>query len=81
MQPFVSYTTENAWTFTLQTETAYDWETEDWAVPVNAVASKLVRIGGKPVSLFGGVRYWADSPAAGPDDWGIRFGATFLFPK
>lgn len=81
VQPFISYTTENAWTFTLQTETAYDWEAEEWAVPVNAVASKLVRIGGKPVSLFGGIRYWADSPASGPDGWGIRFGATFLFPR
>lgn len=81
LQPFVSYTTQDAWTYSLQTESAYDWETEQWSVPINAVASKLVRIGDQPVSLFGGVRYWADGPAAGPDGWGLRFGATFLFPR
>ncbi|MCZ0964617.1 transporter, partial [Paracoccus benzoatiresistens] len=41
LQPFASYTTPEAWTFTLQTESTYDWETEQWSVPVNAVASKL----------------------------------------
>ncbi|GAA0303031.1 transporter [Rhodovulum strictum] len=81
LQPFASYTTGNAWTFTLQTETSYDWETEQWSVPINAVASKLMRIGNQPVSLFGGLRYWAESPASGPDGWGIRVGATFLFPR
>jgi hypothetical protein len=81
LQPFASYTTENAWTLTLQTETAYDWDAEQWSVPVNAIASKLVRIWNQPVSLFGGVRYWAEGPEAGPDGWGVRFGATFLFPR
>jgi hypothetical protein len=81
LQPFVSYTTPDAWTFTLQTESTYNWETEEWAVPVNAVASKVVTVGDRPVSFFGGVRYWADSPVGGPDGWGLRFGATLLFPK
>lgn len=81
IQPFVSYTTSDAWTFTLQTESAYDWETEQWSVPINMSAAKLTRIGSQPVSLFGGVRYWADGPANGPDGWGVRFGATFLFPR
>ena len=81
LQPFASYTTQDAWTFTLQTETSYDWETEQWTVPVNAVASKLVRVGPLPVSFFGGVRYWAEAPEGGPEDWGLRFGMTFLFPR
>ncbi|MCZ0964375.1 transporter, partial [Paracoccus sp. EF6] len=66
---------------TLQTESTYDWETEQWSVPVNAVASKLTRIGKQPVSLFAGLRYWAESPDFGPDGWGVRLGATFLFPR
>lgn len=81
LQPFASYTTPDAWTFTLQTESTYDWETEDWAVPINAVASKLTRIGKQPISLAAGVRYWAESPESGPDGWGVRLGATFLFPR
>lgn len=81
LQPFMSYTTPDAWTFTLQTETTYNWETEEWAVPVNAVASKIVTLGGQPVSLFAGARYWAQSPAGAPEGWGFRFGATLLFPR
>ena len=26
LQPFVSYTTKDAWTFTLNTESTYNWE-------------------------------------------------------
>ena len=82
LQPFVSYTTKDSWTFSLNTESTYNWENEDWSVPVNGTVSKLVKLGGQPVSLFGGVRYWAVSPEdVGPEGWGARFGVTFLFPK
>lgn len=82
LQPFVSYTTKDAWTFTLNTESTYDWESESWSVPVNAIVSKLVKIGDQPVSLFAGARYWVESPdGTGPDGWGARAGVTLLFPK
>lgn len=80
LQPFVAYTTKDSWTFTLNTESTYNWEADQWSVPVNFVVSKLVRFGTQPVSLFAGVRYWADSPDTGPHDFGARFGMTFLFP-
>jgi hypothetical protein len=82
MQPFISYTTADAWTFTLNTEASYNWDTEDWSVPINAQVSKLTRFATQPVSLTAGVRYWAQSPeGAGPTGWGARAGVTFLFPK
>lgn len=81
LQPFVSYTTPDAWTFSLNTESSYNWETEEWSVPINAVVSKLVTVGSQPVSIFGGVRYWAESPDTGPHDFGARLGFTLLFPK
>ena len=81
LQPFVSYTTEDAWTFSLQTEATYNWQSEQWAVPLNGIVSKIVTIGNKPVSLGGGVRYWADSPDGGAEGWGARLNVTFLFPK
>ena len=81
LQPFVSYTTSNAWTFTLNTESSYDWEANDWAVPVNFQVSKLVKFGEQPVSLSAGARYWATAPENGPDGWGFRLGLTLLFPK
>lgn len=81
VQPFASYTTDTAWTFTLTSESTYNWETEQWSVPINGTVSKIVRFGKLPVSLFGGVRYWAESPEFGPKDWGLRFGATILLPR
>ena len=82
IQPFISYTTANSWTFTLNTESTYDWEAEEWSVPINLIGAKLVRFGNQPVSLFVGARYWAVSPEdVGPEGWGVRAGMTFLFPK
>ncbi len=81
MQPFVSYTTKSAWTYSLNTESLYNWETDQWSVPINAAVSKLISIGQQKVSLQAGLRYWADSPTGGPDDLGFRAQITFLFPS
>ena len=78
LQPFVSYTTPTAWSFALNTESTYDWEREQWAVPVNAVVSKVTRLGDQLVSFGAGARYWADSPDSGPHGWGFRLVLTFL---
>lgn len=81
LQPFLSYTTPDAWTYSLNTEASYSWEDEEWAIPINAQVSKLMRFGKQPVSIGAGVRYWADSSPAGPEGWGARLFFTFLFPK
>lgn len=81
LQPFLAYTTKNAWTFTLNSESTYQWLNNEWSVPLNVQVAKLVKIGDRPVSLFAGARYWAVSPAqAGPEGWGVRLGVTLLFP-
>lgn len=80
IQPFVSMTTPDAWTYTLNTESSFDWNTDQWTIPINAQVSKLTRIGGQPVSLFAGIRYWAAGSDASPEGIGARFGMTFLFP-
>ena len=80
VQPFVSFTTKKFTTFTLNTESTYDWDNSQWTVPLNASVSQLVKIGGAPVQFSLGARYYAEKPANGPD-WGLRFAVTFLFPK
>ena len=80
LQPFVAYTTPKAWTFTLQSESTYDWETGEWLAPLNFMVAKIVKIEQQPVSITAGVRYWADSPDTGPHGFGGRLGMTFLFP-
>jgi hypothetical protein len=81
LQPFVSYTTKDAWTYAVNTESNYDWKGKQWSVPLNFTASKLMKWGIQPVSIGGGLRYWATSPDAGPHNWGVRLVVTFLFPK
>ncbi|MCE8517151.1 transporter [Ruegeria pomeroyi] len=81
LQPFVSYTTPAGTSFTLQSESTYDWETDAWSVPIAGVVSQVVMIGNRPISIGGGIRYWAEAPMGGPEGWGARFFVSFLFPK
>jgi len=80
LQPFVSYITPTKTTFSLNTETTYDWRNDQWIVPVNFVVSQLFKIGDQPVQAFVGARYYVETPTGGPE-WGLRLGMTFLFPK
>ncbi len=81
LQPFFTYTTPTAWSFTLQTESTYDWENEQWAVPVNAVVSKVTKLGGQLLSISGGAGYWLQGPDNGPEGLRLRLALTLLFPK
>jgi hypothetical protein len=72
---------QNAWTFTVNSESTYDWRGEDWSVSLNFVVSKLLKIEGQPISVGVGTRYWAESPQGAQPGWGGRFVVTFLFPK
>lgn len=80
-QPFVSYTTPSAWSFAVNTESTYDWQNDQWSVPVNAVISKVTKIAGQSVSLGAGLRYWMDTPENGPEGLGFRFNIVLLLPK
>ena len=81
LQPFLSYTTDDAWTFTLNSESTYDWTSDEWSVPINAMVAKLVTIDKQPISFQAGVRYYAASSDNGPEGFGARAAVTFLFPK
>ena len=80
-QPFVSYVTDNAWTFSINTQSSFNWDSRRSQNPVNATISKLSKIGDVPVSYSIGARYFATSVPGGPTGWGVRAGITFLFPQ
>ncbi len=81
IQPFLAYTTKDAWTVALNTESSYNWTAEEWGVPINATVSKLTTIAGQKVQFQIGARYWAKEADNGPEGFGARFQVTFLFPK
>ena len=80
LQPFFAYTTKKNTTFSINTESTYDWEGSQWTVPLNAAVSQLVKVGKQPIQFQVGARYYAEKPDGGPD-WGLRFSVTFLFPE
>ncbi len=80
LQPFLSYTTKDAWTLGLESETFYYWTDDEAAVPLNLGLTKLIRLGGAALSIGPAVRYWVESPDTGAHGWGGRFTATLVFP-
>jgi len=80
IQPFLAYNTKDAWTYSLNAESTYDWTANHWNVPIHFTISKLVRFGHQPVSFGGSLRCWATSSPGGPEGCGIRMVVTPLFP-
>ena len=80
LQPFLSYQFKTATTVGVNTESTYDWNAEQWNVPINVFASQVVKVGGHPMSFSVGGRYYANGPEGGPE-WGLRTVVTFLFPE
>ena len=81
LQPFVSFSTHDAWTYSLNAESTYDWKADDWSIPVNATVAKLTNVGGLHLQLQGGVRYYLEHSEAGPRGLGLRITLTLLFPR
>jgi len=81
LQPFVSYTTKTHTTFGAYTESAYNWEGEQWSVPLIVQAAQLFKIGPQILQFAVGAKYWAESPDDGPEGWGLRVQLTLLYPK
>lgn len=81
IQPFVSFVTAGSTTYLVNTEATYDWNREEWSVPINFGVSQLITSGRTPVSIGANLRYWATAPDGQPSGWGIRLVYTLLFPK
>ncbi len=81
LQPFLSYTTPTAVSYTLQTESTYNWKSEQWQVPIALIAGKVTRLGSQTVQLSAGLRYYAKSATSGPEGFGVRLTFVLLLPK
>lgn len=81
LQPFLAYGLPGGITIGLNSESTYDWEGEEAAVPINLQMNKVSKVGSQMIQFGGGVRYWAQSSDAGPEGWGARLNLVLLFPK
>jgi len=80
LQPFVSYNFGQGRSMSLSVDSTYDWEAEQWTVPVNLGVTQVFRVNDQAMSLQVGGRYYADGPAGTPE-WGLRTTLTFMFPE
>jgi hypothetical protein len=80
IEPFFSYLPGGGWTYTIQTETSYDYTGSQWTVPINLEVSKMITFGETHTQWQLGARYYAEKPDNGPD-WGIRFAVTIIIPE
>ncbi len=80
LQPFCSYMPGGGWTYSINTESIYNWQASQWTIPINLMVSKMFKIGKMPMQGQFGVRYYTDKPANGPD-WGLRLSLTMLLPN
>jgi hypothetical protein len=79
LQPFITYITKTKTTFSLNTESTYNWNDSQWTLPINLSVSQLLKVGKLPISVAVGGRYYAEGPS-GAAEWGLRASLTLLFP-
>src|SRR5262245_31069543 len=80
IQLFASRRVGKGRTVSATVESTYDWEHEQWNVPLNVSYSQVMRIGKQMLSFQGGVGRYLEAPTLAPD-WGVRFTTTLMFPK
>ncbi len=83
VQPFLSRSLSNGWSFSLSSETSYNWKASDgdaWTVPLGGSVARVIRIGRHPVSLGGGYYYNVERPESA-SRWTLRLTVTLVFPE
>lgn len=80
-QPFLAYTTKEAWTFTTNMEALYNYDTRRTSNPLYAGVSKLAVIDRIPFSFSAGPMYYVSNTPGGASGWGARATVTLVVLK
>ncbi|GLU29011.1 transporter [Brucella sp. NBRC 12950] len=80
LQPFVSYNFGHGRSMSVSVDSTYDWEAEQWTVPINVGATQVFKVNDQAMSFQLGGRYYAEGPVGTPK-WGLRTTLTFMFPE
>jgi hypothetical protein len=60
--------TKKQTTYTINSESTYDWKQDQWTAPINLMVAQLVKVGGKPMQFQAGYRWifqlWPDKCVA-----------------
>lgn len=59
----------------------YDWETNDWTIPLQIVGSRTVMAGKMPVKLELEVNYYVEQPDPFGPEWMVGFNIGPVVPN
>ncbi|RST87405.1 transporter [Aquibium carbonis] len=80
LQPFASYSLGGGKTLSAATESSYDWNSDQWTVPVIVGGSQVFKVGEQAMSFQVAGKWFAVRPDGAPE-WGVRTTLTLLFPR
>jgi hypothetical protein len=73
IQPFLVTLPGGGWSVGSAPIMNYDWQAEQWTIPVNLTVSKTVQIGKTPVKLSVEANYYVESSETFGQDWFVGF--------
>lgn len=80
-EPFLAYTTKDAWTISGNMEAQYNYDTRRTSNPLYVGVSKVEVFDGVPISFGAGPIYYVSNTPGGPSGWGARATATLVILK
>ena len=76
LQLFLKFLPGGGWNVGTAPIINYDWEGEEWTLPLNVVASKTLKIGSTPVKVEVELNYYVEQPDAFGPEWMLGFNIT-----
>ncbi|WP_069436639.1 hypothetical protein [Methyloceanibacter methanicus] len=79
-QPWVTYGWGSGQSVTLTSQTSYNWNSDEWTVPLNLTYQSVGKLGDQSVQFQVGGAYAPIVPDDYPN-WGLQASLIFLFPN
>ena len=73
---FAAFLPGGGWNYGSAPIITYDWESEDWTVPLNLTAGRTLILGGRPWKFAAEVNYYVERPGTFGPQWMIGFNVS-----
>lgn len=72
---------EDGWTLITNPVLSYDWEGEQWTIPLNLTAKKVVQLGSVPLQISGSFDYFVEQSDEFGPEWAFTLSFTPIVPN
>lgn len=76
IQAFLKFLPGGGWSVGSLPIMQYNWQSEEWNIPINLTISKTIKVGSTPVKLELELDYYVDAPDAFGQEWMIGINVT-----